>query len=224
MISSAQVSRAISGIRHRARLVRLVDRERVVRDEIAERVGDPLEQGVEALLREDVVEDVGEAPIGVDEGVDTRQRRACGSRHRGTLGGCLFCLSQNSHKPQRPWKVALHPHSTGFAGLPPLPEKGDIEALPLSRLWRMIVRLGKEDGSAASLATDRAGQSGAEGAGRRCGQGGPEARRKAEVLRAGAGSTTLVGAHRRRRGRRPRGDVARVQALAPGKTLLHPEE
>ena len=45
------------------RLVRLVDVDVLVRDELGERVGDPLEQGVEALLGEHVVEDLGEAPV-----------------------------------------------------------------------------------------------------------------------------------------------------------------
>jgi hypothetical protein len=35
----------------------------LVRDQLGERVGDPLEQGVEALLREYVVEDLGKAPV-----------------------------------------------------------------------------------------------------------------------------------------------------------------
>ena len=50
------------------RLVRLVDVERLVRDDLVERVRDPDEQGVEALLGEQVVEDVGEAPVGVGGG------------------------------------------------------------------------------------------------------------------------------------------------------------
>ena len=47
--------------------VRLVDRQRVERYEVADGVGDADEQRVEALLREDLVEDVGEAPVGLDE-------------------------------------------------------------------------------------------------------------------------------------------------------------
>jgi hypothetical protein len=80
----------------------------------------------------------------------------------------------------------------------------------------------KEDGSAASLATNRAGQSRAQGASRRRGRGGPETRWKAEVLRAGAGSTPLVGAHRRRRSRRPRGDVARRPGPCSGEDVAAP--
>ena len=47
------------------RLVRLVDVQRLVGDDLVERVRDPDEQRVEALLGEQVVEDVGEAPVGV---------------------------------------------------------------------------------------------------------------------------------------------------------------
>jgi len=54
-----------------AHLIRLVDRERVIGDEVGERVGDPLQERVQALLGEHVVEDVGQAAIGVDERVDT---------------------------------------------------------------------------------------------------------------------------------------------------------
>ena len=59
-------------------LVGLVEREVVVRDQIAQRVGDALEQGVERLLGEDVVEDVRESAIRVDE--RERRRRAGLSR------------------------------------------------------------------------------------------------------------------------------------------------
>ena len=38
-----------------------------MRDQVVERVGDAHEQRVEALLREDLVEDVGKPPIGIDE-------------------------------------------------------------------------------------------------------------------------------------------------------------
>ena len=72
MISSTHWSRASTGVSTRLRLVGLVDRERVVRDQLVERVGDPHEQCVEALLREDFVEDVGKPPIRIDE---LRRRR-----------------------------------------------------------------------------------------------------------------------------------------------------
>ena len=52
---------------HGLRVVGLVDREGVVRDQIVERVGDAHEQRIEALLGEHLVEDVGEPPVGIDE-------------------------------------------------------------------------------------------------------------------------------------------------------------
>ena len=61
------VAREAPAVRTPLRLVGLVDRERVVRDQVAERVGDPHEQRVEALLGEHLVEDVGEPPVRLDE-------------------------------------------------------------------------------------------------------------------------------------------------------------
>ena len=55
------------GRQERLRLVGLVDRDRVVRDQVGERVRDPDEHGVEGLLGEELVEDVGEAAIRLDE-------------------------------------------------------------------------------------------------------------------------------------------------------------
>ena len=72
MISSAQRSRAITGMSSAPRLVGLVDREGVVRDDVRERVGDALEHRRVRLLRQDLVEDVGKPPIGVDEPVRAR--------------------------------------------------------------------------------------------------------------------------------------------------------
>ena len=51
------------------RLVALVQVERLVRHEVGERVGDPVEESLEALLREHVVEDVGEPTVRLDEGL-----------------------------------------------------------------------------------------------------------------------------------------------------------
>ena len=51
---------------NRIDVIGLVDRERVVRKKVEQGVGDHLEQGVEALLREEMVIDVGQASIGVD--------------------------------------------------------------------------------------------------------------------------------------------------------------
>ena len=68
MISSAYSSRDDeSGLEHPVRLVRLVDRERVVRDQLTDRVGDADEQSVERLLCEHLVEDVGQPTVRLDE-------------------------------------------------------------------------------------------------------------------------------------------------------------
>ena len=67
MISSRPVVAREDGNEHASRLVGLVDGERVVGDEVGERVRDPVEQRVEALLREDLVEDVRELGDGLDE-------------------------------------------------------------------------------------------------------------------------------------------------------------
>ena len=55
------------------RLVGLVDGEALVGDEVGERVRDPVEQRVEALLGEDVVEDLGEAAVRLDERLGGRR-------------------------------------------------------------------------------------------------------------------------------------------------------
>ena len=69
------------------RLVGLVDVQCLVRHDLGERVGDPDEERVEALVGEQVVENVRELPVGVDEGSSVR-RVACGSDqpHPGGLG------------------------------------------------------------------------------------------------------------------------------------------
>jgi hypothetical protein len=63
-------------------LVGLVDREGVVGDDVGERVRDALEDGRVGLLREDLVEHVREAAVGVDEPVGAR----LGRDDRGRLG------------------------------------------------------------------------------------------------------------------------------------------
>ena len=78
-----------AGCEHRMqlllRLVRLVERDVVVRDQLANGVRDPLEEVVERLLREHVVEDVGELPIRLDDRVErlVGPRGDAGSRRRG---------------------------------------------------------------------------------------------------------------------------------------------
>ena len=87
MIFSAHLSRARTGVSRRLRLVGLVDRKRVVRDELGERVRDPVEQVVQALLREDVVEDVCELAIGLDEGLGPRGFRVAEISVQGSRRG-----------------------------------------------------------------------------------------------------------------------------------------
>jgi metal-dependent HD superfamily phosphatase/phosphodiesterase len=49
------------------RLVRLVDRQCVERNQVADGIGDADEERIEALLGEDLVKDVGEAPVRLDQ-------------------------------------------------------------------------------------------------------------------------------------------------------------
>ena len=89
-----------------ARLVGFVNRQRVVGDQVREGICNPVEQRVEALLAEDVVEDVGEAPVRLDE------RRVV---HR--------CLDVLGNEPQRECVVA---HSIGWcsrSGAPFFPNR-----------------------------------------------------------------------------------------------------
>ena len=85
MTSSAHLLRARTGDELALGLVRLVDVDVLVRDELGERVGDPLEQRVEALLREHVVEDLGQPAVrlggaGRDEAHVGPRSRLDGSR------------------------------------------------------------------------------------------------------------------------------------------------
>ncbi len=72
------------GHEHGLRLVRLVDRQGVVRDEVGESVGDANEQRVEGLLGQDLVEEVGEPPVRLDE--LGRVRRAVALRQKPEVG------------------------------------------------------------------------------------------------------------------------------------------
>ena len=92
------------------RLVRLVDVQRLVRDDLVERVGDPHEQRVEALLREQVVEDVREPAVGVDGRVGAgrrghRRRAACAGRWREERSARV-----------RPWRLAARAGTAGAPG------------------------------------------------------------------------------------------------------------
>jgi hypothetical protein len=71
------------------RLVRLVDVKRLVRDDLGERVRDPDEERVEALLRKQVVEDVSQPAVGVDGRLGAGREGARNQPHaRGDgLGG-----------------------------------------------------------------------------------------------------------------------------------------
>ena len=74
-----------------ARVVGLVDLERVVRHEVVERVGDAVEERVEALLREHVVEDLRQTPVRLDERI--RLARAVGVRPGRVRGSVRAPLS-----------------------------------------------------------------------------------------------------------------------------------
>ena len=100
-------------------LVGLVDVEILVRDEVAERVGDPVEERVEALLGQDLVEDGREAAVRLDErlrarrvgslriGIRQKRNLDChSSSHIGTMGrpscpywGIRRCLSGTGRRP-----------------------------------------------------------------------------------------------------------------------------
>ncbi len=80
------------------RLVRLVDVQRLVRDDLVERVRDPDEQGVEALLGEQVVEDVGEAPVGVG-GRRTGGRRFGRDQPHARCAKLGWCACRFVHVP-----------------------------------------------------------------------------------------------------------------------------
>jgi hypothetical protein len=92
------------GDEHAPGLVGLVDGERVEGDEIAQRVCDALEDRVQLLLGENVVEDLRQAAIGIDERVDSGQRRVGWRRHGRIVSSDVF--SQYSHWPQDPSRKA----------------------------------------------------------------------------------------------------------------------
>ena len=81
------VAGGVHGLQLALRLVRLVEGDVVVRDQLADRVGDPLEQVVERLLREQLVEDVRELAVRLDERVGRLVRgRARLPGRRGVRG------------------------------------------------------------------------------------------------------------------------------------------
>ena len=77
------------------RVVGFVDVKRVVGHQLGKRVGDAVEQRVEALLRHDVVEDLGDAPVRLDQ----RLRPGAPVRRRPGLNRNRCRRSDPSHRP-----------------------------------------------------------------------------------------------------------------------------
>ncbi len=95
------------------RLVRLIDVQRLVGDDLVERVSDPDEQRVEALLGEQVVEDVGEAPVGVGRRRASRHRSVCHQPHaRCAEIGCRACRFVHSPRASRRGRTPQGTHRT----------------------------------------------------------------------------------------------------------------
>ena len=95
------------------RLVRLVDVQRLVGDDLVERVRDPDEQRVEALLGEQVVEDVGEAPVGVGRRRAPRSRVGRHQPHaRCAEIGCRACRFVHSPRASRRGRTPQGTHRT----------------------------------------------------------------------------------------------------------------
>ena len=69
-------------------LVDLVDVQRLIGHQVAQRLGDPVEQRVEALLGEDVVEDLGQTPVGLDERFGPTAAGRNRATREGRLGSC----------------------------------------------------------------------------------------------------------------------------------------
>ena len=84
-----------------AGLVRLVDRQRVVRNQLGEGVGDPVQERVEALLGEDVVEDVRQPLVRLDARVVGRKDRL-GRLADKTQGQSVVEIVRNTSSPA-PW-------------------------------------------------------------------------------------------------------------------------
>ena len=95
------------------RLVRLVDVQRLVRDDLVERVRDPDEQRVQALLGEQVVEDVCEPPVGVGGGRASRRRVGRHQPHaRSAEIGCRACRFVHSPRASRRGRTPQGTHRT----------------------------------------------------------------------------------------------------------------
>jgi hypothetical protein len=80
-------------------LVRLVDMQRLVRDQVCERIPDVVQERLERLLRKQVVEDIRQPAVGVD--VAGGDGRSCPAPHDARIGtnrpalklGRGFCVS-----------------------------------------------------------------------------------------------------------------------------------
>ena len=103
------------------RLVRLVDVQRLVGDDLVEGVRDPDEQRVEALLGEQVVEDVGEAPVGVGGRRAPRHRSVRHQPHaRCAEIGCRACPFVHSPRASRRGRTPQGTHRTDHRENPAL--------------------------------------------------------------------------------------------------------
>ncbi len=122
------------GLEDSLRLVRFVDRQRVVRDQVADVVGDADEERVEALLGEHLVEDVGEPPVRLDEsgiprlgaGVE-KPKMARAGYHRSpdrSVFRCTFDASEGLGPQQT--------HTTSVRG-PLQPSLGRVITYPMPR-------------------------------------------------------------------------------------------
>ena len=98
-------------------LVRLVDVDVLVGDQLGEGVRDALEQGVEALLGEHVVEDLGQAPVRLGRAArhEADLRPGCridgcrvGHAASNLIGRRGTRLESTSAKIPRPWRASTH--------------------------------------------------------------------------------------------------------------------
>ena len=83
----------VDGLQLAGGLVRLVERDVVARDQLTDRVRDPMEEVVERLLGEQLVEDVRELAVRVDQRI---VRGIAGDGRRGSWQGCSAEVSTAS--------------------------------------------------------------------------------------------------------------------------------
>jgi hypothetical protein len=92
-------------------VVRLVDVQRVVGDELGDGVCDPVEQVVEVLLGEDVMEDLGEPSVRLDErrnSADVRRSFSVGKNGSGNSSPCAH--TRDIGRPGAGSKREMHPN------------------------------------------------------------------------------------------------------------------